>query len=145
MFGYLKKKKYPDLSMKYRHVLEADLGIKQPLAATFINNRGDQLSYCEMNMKDKHRAPEVSSGYKKMVADFGYEHCTVVSICISIYFTELTKGKPVSDEEEILVVAVLLKLKEITNRIDPSFSEWLYENKELKWPGIFKKVFKEGF
>lgn len=109
----------------------------------FINKRGDELSSGEFNLRNSHSSPNVSSTIKSAIAEFGFEYFTLVTICWGIYNKELKAGKFVSDEEELVSIALLIKLANITSKLDPLFSEYLKNNNELRWPKLNEKVFEK--
>lgn len=143
MFGIFKKEKYPDLGHKYYSLIKNDLKIKLHYADFFIKMRGDELSSGEFNLKKSYASPNVSSTIKNAISEFGYEYFTLVTICWGIYNKELKAGKSVSDEEELVTVALLNKLKNITSKIDPLFSEYLQKNYESRWLKLNERVLEE--
>lgn len=146
MFEFLKKKEtYPNLTDKYDTILRRDLSVNANYAHTFVTNRGDQLSSSEFNIRKANETGNISSLLKSIIIDYGYEYFTLITVCTSMYFHELKVGKWVSDEEELVAVALMIKLKHITSRMDPGFSNWLLKNFDTKWPDILETVFQDAF
>lgn len=137
-----KKKTYPNLTDKYDTILRRDLSVNANYAHAFVTNRGDQLSSSEFNIRKANETGDISSLLKSIIIDYGYEYFTLITVCTSIYFYELKVGKWVSDEEELVAVALMIKLKHITSKIDPAFSVWLLKNFDSRWPNLYEKVFE---
>jgi hypothetical protein len=144
MFGFFKRKnKYLDKSMEYHTILSRDFGMKEPYISTFIKFCGDELSKAEHNIRNGYSSPDVSSTIKGIVNDFGFEYSTIVFVCSGIYMNEFKRGKILSTEFEYSVVGLLVKLKNITSRLDRMFCNYLINNKDKGWPNLDYLVFEK--
>lgn len=144
MLGFFRKKNdYPDKSMEYYTILRRDFGMKEPYISAFIRNSGDELSKAEHNIRKGYTSPNMSSSIKAIINDFGFEYSTIVFVCNTIYMNDFKRGKILSNEFEYSVVGLLIKLKNITSRIDKRFPDWLINNKDEKWPNLDYLVFEK--
>ncbi|WP_148895496.1 hypothetical protein [Geothermobacter ehrlichii] len=142
MFGFFKKRTaYKDKSLDYQAILRRDFDMLEPYVGEFIKYSGDELSKTEHNIRSGYKSSGMSSSIKAIINDFGFEYSAIVFVCITTYMTDFKKGKTRSKNFEYAVVGLLIKLKEITRRVDRRFSEWLIKNKDQKWPNLDRLVF----
>lgn len=144
MFGF--GKSYDDEYLELYEHLTQQRGMKPDYAESFLNAYKKSIGKMFVQGKKRLEGLEiVSDAERKIMRELnpGYE-CDLVLVeqAYAAYFRDLRRGKHVGTQIEKAIWAILYTKLDLVLSFDKAFANYIQENQEEKFPGLFEEVFQ---
>lgn len=144
MFGF--GKSYDEEYLELYDHLTKQRGMRSDYAKSFLNTYKKSIGKMFIQGKKRLEALEKVSGSEAKIMRIlnpGYE-CDLVLVeqAYAAYFQDLRHGKHVGTQIEKAIWAILYNKLDLVLSFDKTFANYIQENHEKEFPGLYRDVFQ---